>query len=60
MTEELLTKEEIGKRLSIKPETILRLARQGIIPQVRVSHKIIRYDLQKVLEALREAKSDER
>lgn len=52
MDSDLLTKEQIGKRLSIKPETIARLARQGKIPQIKISHKIVRYDYSAVIAAL--------
>jgi hypothetical protein len=50
--QELLTKEELGRRLSIKPQAIARLTQQGKIPAVKISHKIIRYDFAAVMLSL--------
>ena len=52
-TTELLTTDQLAERLNVKPRTIQGWGRTGRIPSVRISHKVIRYDWQKVFEALR-------
>ena len=52
MSTELLTAEEIAEKLKITPSTITMWGRQRKIPRVKVSHKIIRYDLEAVQNAL--------
>jgi excisionase family DNA binding protein len=58
-TQELSTADEIASRLGIKPSTIRAWARQGRIPTHALSHKVIRYRLHEVIEAL-EASSRKR
>ena len=53
MTLDVLTAEELADRLAISPRTVERLARDGIIPQVRVSERIRRYILSDVVLALK-------
>lgn len=49
---ELLTAEELAERLRVRPDTVRRWTRQGRIPTVRLSRKVIRYDLSRVLAAI--------
>ena len=51
---ELLTADELADRLQLRPSTIRRWAREGRIPAVRVTAKVVRYDLADVLQAMRE------
>lgn len=48
---ELLTARELGSRLRVSPETVRAWGRRGFIPTVRLSRKVIRFNLQAVLEA---------
>lgn len=50
---ELLTADELADRLRLRPSTIRRWAREGRIPAVRVTPKVVRYDLAAVLRAIR-------
>ena len=49
---DLLTADELAVRLKVKPETIRRWARAGIIPFMKLSAKIIRFDALTVQQAL--------
>ena len=51
-TLELLTAEEVAQRLRIQPETVRTWARQGLIPAIRLSPKVVRYDLAAVVNAM--------
>ena len=51
---ELLTTRELAKRLRVSPETVRGWARRGAIPVLRLSPKVIRYELEAVLAALTE------
>lgn len=48
----LLTAEEIAAHFRVKPETVRGWARQGIVPSIKLSHKMVRYRLDDVIEAL--------
>jgi excisionase family DNA binding protein len=52
---ELLTAEELGLLLKVAPETVKAWARQGRIPAVRVTPKVIRFDTTAVLTAISRA-----
>jgi len=52
MSAKLLTAEEIAKELNVSPSTITEWGRQGKIPRVKVSYKIIRFDHDAILSAL--------
>jgi excisionase family DNA binding protein len=52
---ELLTAEELAGRLQVRPSTIRRWAREGRIPTVRLTPKVVRYDLTAVVDAVRKA-----
>ena len=56
---ELLTAEEMAERLRLRPDTIRLWTRQGIIPAVRITGKVVRYDPEDVDRAVRQ-RSDER
>jgi len=49
---ELLTASELAGRLQIRPRTVQSWARQGRIPTVRLSAKVVRFDWRAVLTAL--------
>ena len=50
---DLLTADELASRLRMKPSTVRDWARRGLIPAIRLSHKVVRYDLHQVVEAMR-------
>jgi len=50
---DLVTAEELGKRLNLTPDTIRRWARSKIIPSLKLSGKVVRFDIDEVEEALR-------
>lgn len=52
MENEILTANELAAKLKLKPETIRVWAREGRIPSIRPTPKILRFDLQKVLQAI--------
>ena len=47
-----LTAEELAAHLRVRPDTILRWAREGRIPVIRLTNKVHRYDLRAVRRAL--------
>lgn len=49
---ELLTVEQLAERLHLRPRTVQEWSRQGRIPAVRLSAKVVRYKWQDVLAAL--------
>jgi excisionase family DNA binding protein len=51
---ELLTADELAARLHLRPSTIRRWRREGRIPAVRPTPKVVRYDLAEVVRAMRE------
>jgi len=50
---DLLTAEELAQRLRLRPSTIKRWAHAGIIPFIRLSGKVVRFDPEDVEGALR-------
>jgi excisionase family DNA binding protein len=48
-----LTAAELGQRLRVTADTVLRWHRAGKIPAVRITAKILRFDLAEVLAVLR-------
>jgi predicted site-specific integrase-resolvase len=50
---ELLTAAELAARLSVRPATIRVWARAGMIPAVRLTPKVVRFEPGDVLAALR-------
>jgi excisionase family DNA binding protein len=51
---ELLTADQLAERLHLRPRTVQAWARQGRIPTVRLSPKVVRFDWGTVLTALRD------
>ncbi len=51
--DDLLTATELAERLRVKPSTVLDWQRAGRIPAIRLSHKILRFNLGEVLAALK-------
>ena len=57
---ELITANQLAEHLQISPRTVQEWARQGRIPTMRLSAKLVRFDLADVLAALRaQAKPEE-
>ena len=50
---ELLTAEELADQLRVQPGTVRQWYRRGLIPAVRLTPKVIRYNLPSVIDALR-------
>ena len=53
MSTELLTVTELADRLKVKPETIRGWATARLIPVIRVNPKVLRFDYEDVMAALR-------
>jgi excisionase family DNA binding protein len=51
--DDLLTATELADRLRVKPSTVLDWQRAGRIPAIRLSHKILRFNLGDVVAALK-------
>jgi excisionase family DNA binding protein len=51
---ELLTVNQLAERLHIRPRTVQTWVRQGRIPAIKLSSKVIRFDWNAVLTELRE------
>ncbi len=49
---DLLTADEVGQRIQVRPETVLAWSRKGRIPALRISPKVVRFRLADVLSAL--------
>jgi predicted site-specific integrase-resolvase len=49
---ELLTADELAGRLRVQPTTVRVWSRQGKIPTVRLSAKVVRFDWDAVLKSL--------
>ena len=49
---ELVTAEEMARRLRLKPSTILRWAQQRKIPSIVISPKVVRFDVAAVIQRL--------
>ena len=53
-TSDLLTARELASCLRVSADTVRTWARRGRIPTIRLSRKVVRYDLADVLAALKE------
>ena len=49
---ELLTYEELARRLRVQPSTVERWSRRGQIPKHVLTPKVVRFELEPVVEAL--------
>ena len=54
MDHDLLTAEQLAERLRVKPRTVKEWLRAGRIPAARLTPKVIRYDLEQVVAALKQ------
>jgi excisionase family DNA binding protein len=50
--EEFLTARQLAEVLKVSESTVRRLAREGRIPAVRVTPRLLRFQLKSVLQAL--------
>jgi excisionase family DNA binding protein len=50
---ELLTADEVAKRLRLQPCTIQKWARCGRIPAIHLTSKVVRFDMAAVIAAIR-------
>ena len=53
MNDDLLTAEQLAKKLGVKPETVKKWHRAGLIPASRLTPKVIRYNLAVVVNTLK-------
>ena len=51
--ERLLTAEELAEKLQVQPDTVRAWTRNGLIPAVQLTGKVIRYDAEEVCRAVR-------
>jgi len=58
-TTKLVTANELADLLRLRPDTIRLWARESIIPAIRITGKVVRYDPAEVEQALRQ-RSNER
>ena len=56
---ELLTPDELADRLHVRPSTVRRWAQEGRIPAVRLTPKVVRYDLAAVVAAMTDGQKPE-
>lgn len=49
---ELLNATQLAHRLGVRPSTVQRWHRAGLIPSTRLTAKVIRFDLEAVIAAL--------
>ncbi|MGE0190442.1 MAG: helix-turn-helix domain-containing protein [Planctomycetota bacterium] len=50
-----LTATAVARRLGVRPKTVLLWARQGLIPALRLTARVVRFDWEAVLDAVRSA-----
>ena len=55
-----ITSDHLASRLKVKATTIKRWTRAGAIPCIKLSGKVIRYDYDEVINALRDAAKNRR
>jgi len=53
--DELLTLEELAERLRLHPDTARGLYRRKVIPGIKLGHRTLRFEYNKVIDALRRA-----
>lgn len=52
---DLLTLDELAHKLKMHPVTVRGLKRRGVIPALKLGHRTLRFEYDKVLDALRQA-----
>ena len=52
MGKKIVTAKELAEELNLKPRTIRAWARQRKIPSLRISPKVVRFDLEAVIRVL--------
>jgi len=50
---DMLTAEQLAKRLAVKPSTIRKWAREGRIPELTITPKVRRFDAEAVMVELK-------
>ena len=55
---ELVTTEELANYLHLRPPTIRLWAREGIIPAIHITGRVVRYDAAEVEKALRQRSAE--
>ena len=50
---DLLTVNELAARLKVRPSTVRTWMHRGVIPAIRLTPKVVRFDLDQVVEAMR-------
>lgn len=58
--EDLLTAAELAERLRLRTCTIQAWTREGLIPSIRITGKVIRYDYEDVRRTLKKTKANPR
>ena len=58
MEDGLLTPEDVAGKIGVSKFTILKWAREDRIPSITISPKVIRFELEAVVEALKETESE--
>ncbi len=53
MAVDLLNKDELAERLRVYPETVMKWEKEGLIPSIRISARVIRFDFEEVIDALK-------
>ena len=51
---DLLTVNELAARLKVRPSTIRSWMHRGVIPAIRLTPKVVRFDLDHVVDAMRD------
>ena len=59
MQNQIYTADELAEELQVKPETVRSWARQRLIPSLRPTAKVLRFDRRDVMEALRKRASQQ-
>ena len=57
MDTNLLTANQLAERLGVKPRTVKGWSQAGLIPASRLTPKVIRYDLDDVVAALKKSQA---
>ena len=52
---DLLTVNELAARLKVRPSTVRTWMHRGVIPAIRLTPKVVRFDLDQVVEAMRDS-----